>query len=110
MTESSNAQVALNAQQLDPADRIRAIWAIVATGDSGFVPELMQRLEDEDAAVRLFAKEALTRLADFTWDAPMLDPDLLSQAADQWDGYPIDAPPWRMISSHDFPAGATLNR
>ena len=49
----------------DPADRIRAIVATVRQADAdprAAAPALVDRLEDEDEAVRLFAIAALARL------------------------------------------------
>ncbi len=46
----------------DPAMRIRAVQVAGERGDQGAVPLLVDRLEDEDAAVRFYAFEALRRI------------------------------------------------
>ncbi len=46
----------------DPAARIRAIRQIAEKGQSSAVPLLVNRLEDEDEAVRFYAIGALVRL------------------------------------------------
>ncbi|MBN1347503.1 MAG: HEAT repeat domain-containing protein [Phycisphaerae bacterium] len=47
----------------DPAARIRAIRQVTEKHDRGAVPLLVDRLEDEDEAVRFYAIAALERLA-----------------------------------------------
>ncbi|MCP4592535.1 MAG: HEAT repeat domain-containing protein [bacterium] len=46
----------------DPADRARAIVELANHHDEGAVPALIDRLDDEDEAVRFFAILALERL------------------------------------------------
>jgi len=46
----------------DPAARIRAIRQIVARNEATAVPLLVDRLEDEDEAVRFYAISALVRM------------------------------------------------
>ncbi len=49
-------------QSPDPAARIRAIVDVAEAGETSAVPALVDRLEDEDEAVRFYAIEALKRL------------------------------------------------
>ena len=46
----------------DPLERIQAIVAAGETRDASAVPLLVDRLEDEDQAVRFYAIQALTRI------------------------------------------------
>ncbi len=46
----------------DPAARIRAIRQAAENGDRAVLPLLVDRLEDEDEAVRFYAIAALTRM------------------------------------------------
>jgi hypothetical protein len=46
----------------DPAARIRAIRQVVEKQDRGAVPLLVNRLEDEDEAVRFYAITALVKM------------------------------------------------
>ena len=45
-----------------PADRIRAVESAAKSGDMDLVPALVDRLDDEEVAVRMAAIEALERL------------------------------------------------
>ena len=49
-------------QSIDAASRVRAIQRAAIEGDSSAVPNLVDRLEDEDAAVRFAALMALERI------------------------------------------------
>ena len=49
-------------QSVDAASRVRAIQRAAIEGDSSAVPNLVDRLEDEDAAVRFAALLALERI------------------------------------------------
>lgn len=46
----------------DPIERIEATIAAGEAGDASAVPLLVDRLEDEDDAVRFYAIQALTRI------------------------------------------------
>jgi hypothetical protein len=46
----------------DPSDRVRAIHAIAESDDVSMAPALVDRLDDEDPAVRFYAILALEKL------------------------------------------------
>ncbi len=46
-------------QSLEAADRVRAIRAAATSGDRSALPQLVDRLDDEDALVRFAAINAL---------------------------------------------------
>lgn len=48
----------------DPVDRIRAIIAVAELQKASLVPALVDRLDDTDAAVRMYAIIALEKLTD----------------------------------------------
>lgn len=58
----------------DPARRAKAIIAIVDANDASHAPFLVDRLDDEDACVRLLAAEGLLRLTGRSFDSAPTSP------------------------------------
>ncbi len=81
-----------------PGLRARAVQAAVARNDPAAVPLLVDRLEDEDVAIRLYAAQALRRLTgkdfNYRYYRPLADRTL---AIERWRRYvhssAHDAPP-----------------
>ncbi|MCC7294113.1 MAG: HEAT repeat domain-containing protein [Phycisphaerales bacterium] len=72
-------------EDADPVQRGRAVQAVAQQGDPSLAPLLVDRLEDEDAAVRMLAAEGLRRLTgqaiEFEADWPATK---RAAVADQW--------------------------
>jgi len=78
-----------NLQAPDPADRIRALQQIAAHGklesDPAVVAAVVERLDDEDEAVRFFAAAALIRLTgERLGYRPFDPPEVRRVAVDRW--------------------------
>ena len=75
-------------QSEDPADRILAIRAVAEARDASSVPLLVDRLEDEDEAVRFFAILALEKITGrrFGYDYSMPD-TARRKAVERWRAY-----------------------
>jgi HEAT repeat protein len=58
-------------ESYEPAQRVCAVKAVAGLGDAAYVPALVDRLDDEDVAVRLAAIVALEQLTGerFRYDA-----------------------------------------
>ena len=71
-----------------PGLRARAVQAAVARNDAAAVPLLVDRLEDEDVAIRLYAAQALRRLTgkdfNYRYYRPLAD---RTQAVERWRRY-----------------------
>ncbi len=72
-------------EDVDPIQRGKAVTAVVRQGDVSLAPLLVDRLEDEDPAVRMLAAEGLRRLTgqaiEFEADWPATR---RAAVADQW--------------------------
>lgn len=72
-------------EDADPVQRGKAVTAVARQGDVSLAPLLVDRLEDEDPAVRMLAAEGLRRLTgqaiEFEADWPAAR---RAAAADQW--------------------------
>lgn len=60
--ESSSQQIRIRLEAYEPADRIRAIREATQAGHDDLIPALVDRLDDDDAAVRFYAVLALEEL------------------------------------------------
>ncbi len=75
-------------QSENPADRILAIRAVAEAGDTGSVPLLVDRLEDEDRAVRLFAILALEKITGHRFGYDYAKPNAdRRRAVERWRAY-----------------------
>ncbi len=72
-------------ESYDPAERIRAIRDVVKSGDDSLVPALVDRLDDDDAAVRFYAILALEKFTDtrrgYSYSGSIAE---RSEAIDEW--------------------------
>lgn len=59
---ASSAQLRRQMEAIDPADRIDAMIKAARRKDAGLTPALVDRLDDEDPAVRMYAILALERM------------------------------------------------
>lgn len=75
-------------ESFDPAQRAQAAVTIADRGDDSLVPALVDRLDDEDAAVRFYVTLALERLTStrlgYNYAAP---PEQRRQAIERWRAY-----------------------
>ncbi len=85
----SNLESGLRAD--DPADRIGAIWIIAERQAGEFLPQLVDRLEDPDAAVRFYAILALDKMTGTRLDYSYADPASRRRAAiNGWRDYLVE--------------------
>lgn len=85
---ASPAFVREDIQSENPADRILAIRAAAEARDTESVPLLVDRLEDEDRAVRLFAILALEKITGQRFGYDYAKPDADQRAAvERWRAY-----------------------
>lgn len=69
----------------DPAKRLRAVRQIVAAGDTRYLDQLVELLEDRDPTVRFVAAKALARLTGRPSGTPTYEgPDAHRAEADAW--------------------------
>ena len=69
----------------DPAKRLRAVRQVVAAGDTRYLDQLVELLEDRDPTVRFVAARGLARLTGRpTQTAPFEGPDAHRAEADAW--------------------------
>ena len=68
-----------------PTAKLDAIVAAAQAGDRQAVPQLVEQLQSDDPAVRLFAIQALERITDqrFGYN-PFLPPTRRQEAVDRW--------------------------
>jgi hypothetical protein len=72
-------------QSADPAIRIRAIIHAARAKDTGAIPLIVDRLEDEDQAVRLVAIESLKKFTENDFGYRPYDPPYVrSKAVERW--------------------------
>jgi hypothetical protein len=57
------AKQGVNLSSPDPNDRAKAVIIVGQSGEASAVPLLVDRLEDEDEAVRFYAIQALVKIA-----------------------------------------------
>jgi nicotinamide mononucleotide adenylyltransferase len=78
----------------DPAVKIPQIRKAVEAGDRSVIPQLIQDLDSNDAAVRFYAIEALQRLTDedFEYDWTAVDRHVRAPAIRRWQKYLQDNP------------------
>jgi len=85
---ASTPRFRANIQSEDPAERILAIRAAANARDAQSVPLLVDRLEDEDAAVRFFAILALEKITGRRFGYDYAKPDAgRCKAVAKWRAY-----------------------
>lgn len=80
-----NGDLRVRLEAFDPATRVRAILTVAKRGDHSLIPALVDRLDDDDVAVRMYAILALEKLTrtrlGYAYAAPAPD---RRQAVDRW--------------------------
>lgn len=78
---ADRSEPAFRIESPDPAERIRSIRAAAEAGDAASIPQLVDRLDDEDESVRFFAIAALARLTGQRFDYRAFDPPTARRAS-----------------------------
>ena len=85
---ASSAQLRRQMESFDPAKRIDAVIQAASRKDASLTPALVDRLDDEDSAVRMYAILALERLTGerfgYSYAAPT---SKRREAVDSWRDY-----------------------
>ncbi len=77
----------------DPAIRIRAIGDVAKAGDSSLLPDVVERLDDGDSAVRMYAIVALEKMTGTRLGYSYADPpSKRTRAISAWRDYVSSKP------------------